>query len=223
MSAPPWEPSVIRWLREVHAGGVCAVTGMPRTGKSRVLKAADGRVWSRRLVFDPYAKRDRRLYQLGESPAPPWPGTWCSTDDLRKHAREILDWDPLRVVVVPSSLDPQTLGDEFTACARVLWATGRIDLIAEEAGLYSRWAVPLVMQLASGGGHAAMRLWLVSQSITRLAVDARRHVSHLVSFAQGSPEDIDATRERAGRRFADAVRKLRPGMGPALWRLGDET
>lgn len=220
MSDPAWMASVVDWLRSVHMGGVVSVNGMPRTGKSRVLKACDGKVWTRRVVFDPYDARDRSLYAAGESPAPPWPGVRCSARDLVRYPRLLLDKDPCRVVVVPSSLDKETLGREFSTVARVLWATGRVELIAEECGLYSRQATDMIMQLASGGGHALMRLWLVSQSFGRIQKDGRRHVSHLVSFAQGEESDLDDLRKKS-RALAERVRNLRPGMAPALWRLGD--
>lgn len=224
MAAPSWAADVVRFLASTEPGAVVAVCGMPRTGKSRALKLYDAHPsLSRRVVFDPYAARDLRLYRLKEEPAPPWGGTWCSPAELVRWPGELIDSAPCKVVVVPPSLAPEGLGRDFSRVARVLWDTGRVDLVAEEAGLYSRWAVPLVMQLASGGGHARMRLFLVSQSFSRLAVDARRHVSHLVSFAQGSAEDLEALGKRAGRGFADRVRALRPGEAPATWRLGEHS
>lgn len=211
---------VVAWLRSVHNGGVVSVNGMPRTGKSRVLKACDGRVWRRRVVFDPYDTRDCALFASGDSPAPPWPGVRCSAADLAKYPELLLDKDPCTVVVRPSSMDKEQMGEEFSQVARVLWATGRVELIAEECGLYSRQATDMIMQLASGGGHALMRLWLVSQSFGRIQKDGRRHVSHVVSFAQGESSDFDDLKKKSPA-LAERVRKLRPGMAPALWRLGD--
>jgi hypothetical protein len=213
--------TIAAFLASMPAGAVCAVTGMPQTGKSRCLKDSDGISWSRRVVFDPYAERDLMRFNAGRTPAPPWSGVWASPTEIVRHRAELLDFEPCSVVIAPTNLAPEQLGEDFTRTAQACWRTGGITLIAEEAGLYSRACVPMLMQVASGGGHADMRVVLVSQSIRRLAIDARRHLSHLVMFAQGEAADLEDIRQRCGPELAERVRALRPGDAPITWRLGD--
>lgn len=210
------------FLAAVPPGGVCAVLGAPGSGKSRALKEADqeGQLGARRVVFDPYAQRDLLMHRTG-APGHPWTGAYCTARDLVESPEEILDHDAVRVVVAPHELQPQKLARDFTRTVRACWASGDVTLIAEEAGLYGRQATEAVMLIASGGRHADMRLFIVCQSLGRVPIDARRHISHLVAFAQGEPQDLIDLRTRCGAPFVDHVQRLTLGDPPALWKLGD--
>lgn len=216
--------AVVAFFASVGDGGACAVTGAPQTGKSRSLKLADEqrKLKARRVVFDPYARRDLQLYEAGLKKSGPWGGTWCEADDLVFHPENLLDFDTVRVVVAPRTYDKVQLGKQFARVFEACWNAGDVDLIAEEAGLYGRHAMDAMMQLSSGGSHALMRLFAVSQSLGRLPKDARRHLSHVVAFAQGETTDIDDLRKRCGRSFAERVQRLTPACGLAeTWRLGE--
>jgi hypothetical protein len=216
--------TALAMLSNLPAGSVCAVSGLPRTGKSNQVKAADASgAFPRRLVFDPYYRRD--VIEARSRPdITPWHGQAVSPAELLMR-RELLCWSPLDLVVAPEHLETEKLAADFTAVAELAWHAGGIDVICEEAALYTRQAADLVMRFASGGGHVNARLVLITQSIGRLHIDARKNLSHVITFAQGSPEDLLAL--RCGTEFADRVRKLRapapgrPNDPPELWRLGD--
>lgn len=218
--------SALAVLSSLQPGAVCAVAGLPGTGKSSQVKAADARgAFPRRVVFDPYRKRD--LLEARTRPGmAPWSGQTLTTRELLQ-APDVLLCSPLRLVVQPDSLSPAQLGRDFSAIAELCWAAGGIDLVGEEAGLYSREAAELVMRFATGGRHANARLVLITQTVSRLYIEARKNLTHLVCFAQGSPEDLKGIRARCGRSFAEAVRRLPapvpggPLSPPCIWRQGD--
>lgn len=216
----PGVADIVAVLREAPPGSVVGVLGAPGSGKSRAVQAADeAGAFRRRIVFDPYAWTDAASLARG-APAYPWPGRYVTPAELAT-APELPDIEP-RLVVAARTLDRRRLGRDFELVADIVWHTGGVDLIAEEAGLYSRDAVDLIMRLASGGRHVGARLVLIAQSLTRLCIDARRHLSHVVAFAQGEPQDIRELRLRCGRAFSHAVRTLRPGDGRFyMWRQGD--
>jgi hypothetical protein len=213
------------WLASVPWGGVVNHNGAPGSGKSWNLKRADEQLrngaFKRRCVFDVYANRDRRLRELGKSHGEPWSGTYCTAEDLALYPEELLDDPHARIVVAPNTLDPQTLGEMFTVTARACWASGEIRLIAEEAAIYARAALAIILQITSGGRHSLMALDAVTQSLGRFPLDGRRHITHVVAYAQGEPSDLDDLRARCGRAFAARVQRLSPGDPPELWKLGD--
>lgn len=218
------QAEIAAFLREAPSGSVIGVFGMPGTGKSRAVQLADkAGCFARRVVFDPLADTDWKALDRGEE-AFPYPGLYVSPAELAAEP-ELLDAERLRLVVAP--LDPKNgkrLGREFDALLDLVWHTGGIDVIGEEAALYSRDAIGGILRLASGGRHVRSRLVMVCQSIGRLTIDARRHLSHVIVFAQGEPTDLQALRERCGVRFAAGVQQLRKGDGKCLfWRLGDAT
>jgi hypothetical protein len=214
--------TLLSFIAQVPHGGVCAVLGAPRSGKSRALKEADvaGGLGSRRVVFDPYARRDLLLHRAGAKGSP-WTGAYVSARELVESPEELLDFDPVRLVVAPTDLKSSALARDFSRVVRACWAAGDVSLVAEEAGLYGRQATEAVMLIASGGGHAAMRLFIVCQSLGRVPIDARRHISHLIAFAQGEPQDLIDLRSRCGAPFVTRVQQLKLGDAPQLWKLGD--
>lgn len=214
--------AAVSFAADLRPGDVCAWIGAPRTGKSRALMAADdGGAFPRRVVFDPYADRDRKNARNAgtRGHVHPWPGMLVTVPDLLDHPR--LLWTEAErggLVVAPTNLEPEAVGKDFAALARLAWEVGDVDLLAEEAGLYSRHAVSMVMRLASGGGHAGVRLVLVSQSFTRLQADARRHVSAVLAFPTGAAADFDELRGLCGDGFVSDLRSLRKGDGRcAVW------
>jgi hypothetical protein len=144
-----------------------------------------------------------------------------SVRDLCAHP-DVLDRPNLRLVVALDSRTEQDRGRDFSRVLELAWHTGDLDIIAEEIGLYGRAAVEWVMQVASGSGHAGIRLHTICQSVGRIPIDARRHFSHVAALAQGEESDLDALRKRCGRAFAAAVSRLRKGDPPVTWQLGEE-
>ena len=207
-------------LANLGPGSVVAVIGMPGTGKTRAVQAAESRgELGRRIVFDPYGARDRTLARQGDK-VTPWPGQLVTLRQLATNVH-LLRAGNLRLVVAPSSLDPEKMGAEFADLAELAWAQGRLTVVAEEAALYGRACVPAILRVASGGRHAGLRLVLVCQSIGRLPIDARRHLTAVVAHAQGEPQDLDDIRRRCGADFTTRVQALRVGDAPAIWRIGD--
>lgn len=199
-----------------------AVVGAPRTGKSRLVKELDAAgAWPRRIVFEPHGMRDRLEAQRGRK-LYPWPGRLVTVRALLERP-ELLDVEPLRLVVVPETAtgDEAACGRDFAAVARLAWHTGDLTIVAEEAALYARHTLGLANLLATGGGHAGMRLLAISQSWTRLPIDVRRCVSHVVAFAQSEPADVAELRKKCGQGFARNVARLELGSRPLTWRLGD--
>lgn len=194
--------------------------GDPRTGKSRAMKEADARgAIPRRVVFDPYGRRDRLSHDRG-APGQPWAGVYCTTRQLLENAPALLDRRAVRIVVAPETLDRVQLAREFSAVADVLWHTGEIDLIAEECGLYGREATDAMMRLSSGGGHAMMRLFLICQSLGRIQRDGRRHINAVASFRLTEPADLKSLRERCGDAAVARISRLGAGAPPVTWRAG---
>jgi hypothetical protein len=217
----------VRFLSALPKGSVCAVTGAPGTGKTRAVQVADAcGAFRRRIVFDPYGFRDRLEHKRGKHDLHPWPGEIGTAPDLvamveeTEPGRSIIDRDPLRLVVSSRDLRPEKLGKAFAAVADLAWNTGDVDLICEEAGLYSRQATDLIMRCASGGRHAGMRLLFIVQSLGRLQKDGRRHLTHGVFHACAEPDDLTDVRARCGPDFAAALSRLTPGESPLTWQLG---
>lgn len=210
----------IDFVREAPEGSVVALIGAPRTGKSRLAKAADAAgAWRRRVVFEPHGLRDRieetrgrRLY--------PWRGRLVTVGALLESPY-LLDSDPLRLVVVPEGRSEAERGRDFEAIGSLAWATGGITVVAEEAAIYARRAIEVATLIATGGGHAGMRLVVISQSWGRIPVDVRRCVSHLVAFAVSEAGDLRELKPKIGARRTAAVASLHAGDPPILWRQGD--
>jgi hypothetical protein len=217
----------VAFLRSLYPGAVCAVTGAPRTGKTRIVQEACRRgLFRRRVVFEPYGFRDRLNFSRGERVSP-WPGEIGTAPDLLADP-QLLDRDPVALVVSSRNLNRKVLGNAFSVTADLVWHTGGVDLICEEAGLYSREATELIMRFASGGGHCNARVVFIVQSLGRLQIDGRRHLSHILSFAAGETSDVEDVRKRCGPMFAAALQQLRPADPetgrpadpPIAWQLG---
>lgn len=212
--------ATLAFYASLYAGAVLAIIGAPRMGKTTEAIAADELgVFPRRVVFDEYARRDRLEASRGK-PVTSWPGQIVSPQELFANPK-LLDQRPLSLVVAPREKDATAIAREFGQVGKQVWLTGDMDLICEEAGRYGRFAAELMHKLSSGGGHAGMRLIVISQSLMRIQADVRKCISHLIAYPQGSSADLKAIRETFGGQVAEAVRALRKGDPPLLWRLGD--
>jgi hypothetical protein len=220
---PPAIAAAAAFLAESVPGEVLASTGLPRTGKSRTVKAADASgAFGRRVVFEPYAARDRLESAAGHE-LYPWAGQVVAYPELVRNPRRYLCGSRCRLVVDPGcdAFDARELGRRFTSLAKLCFAVGGIDLVAEEAALYGREATPAMLLVATGGGHARMRLVVISQRFGRIHIDARGCITRVVAFAQSEAADLDALRVKCGRPWADRVARLDPHCGtPVLWKAG---
>lgn len=212
-------------LAAMVPGNVGAAIGKGGTGKSTIARAAV-ESWPRKLVFDPYAARNRSRWARGHRERKPWwpDARLVTVDELLRHP-ELLDRSPLRLVVTSArgEMDDTACGRDFSTLGKLLLATEDIDLICEEAGRYARSAAQLMNTLSTGSGHFGMRVLLISQSIARFTCDSRKAISVLAVGAQDSPEDLEAVASRCGKPFADRVALLRapPAVrvpdAPLLW------
>ena len=210
----------IEFVRSAAEGSVLAIIGPPRTGKSRLAKAAaDAGCWPRRLIFEPHGLRDRIEATRGRQ-LYPWRGVLVTVGQLLATPA-MLDRDPLRLVVVPEARGEEARGRDFAAVGDLAWSTGGLTVIGEEFAIYARRAVEVANLIATGGGHAGMRLVVISQSWGRIPVDVRRCVSHLACFGASDAGDIKALRQTIGKRRTAAVAALQVGDPPILWRQGD--
>lgn len=207
-------------VAKIRPGQVHASIGIPGTGKTKTVQTAS-RAWRRVVTFDPFAAIDRRQASRGGFRGG-WDGHLVNVLDLL-HQPELLDRANLRLVVTSSAPDKRTMGRDFSTLASLCWHTGNLVLVAEECGAYSRDAHELVFRIASGGRHAGLSLVLVCQSLTRITIDGRRHITSITAGAQGEPADLDALRARCGRTFTERVRALKadPPDPPIAWRLGE--
>jgi len=207
---------VAAFIAEAPEGATTAVCGITGYGKTYGLQA--GLASSRRVfVFDPYSAIDRRR---GGGTRCAWEGEHFTHDALLEQPG-LLRRERFRMVYDPDSLDEARLGARASAMLEILWALGDVDVVLEEAGLFSRFAVPLINRIATGGAHAGLRFFLVAQSFSRLAIDARRNVARLVLFAQGEQADYDLLRGKLGKLAARNLAGLQVGDAPVLWKYGD--
>lgn len=223
--------ALVSFYAAMHPGAVSATIGVPQTGKTMAVQSAwrAGALGPRVVVFDPYARRDRLEARRKPGSKSPWPGVLITPADLASNLGE-LDAPRMTLVVCPLGMPGEAeLGEQFSATAELCWHTGDVALVAEEIGTYGRHAAEWVNNVASGGGHAGMRLHAICQSFGRIQRDARRNVTHLVVHAQGDDDDLAVLRKRCGPEFAARVQALRPREGdrpadpPILWRLGGAT
>lgn len=231
LTAPARRATAPAPLREAAAflaastpGEVLASTGVPRSGKSRTVKLADQLgAFPRRLVFEPYAARDRIESARGNQ-LYPWAGEVVAFPELVRNPRRYLcRAAPLRLVIDPACdpFDARELGRRFTSCAKLAFYAGGVDLIAEEAALYAREATPAMLLVATGGGHARMRLVVISQRFGRIHIDARGCITRIVAFAQSEAADLDALRTKCGPAWTAKVARLDREAGtPVTWRIG---
>lgn len=214
--------SPAQFFATVQPGGVVLVAGAPTSGKSEFVKRADDAgAFRRRLAFDPIGWEAIRTRQLGDATRRPWSGQYLTPEELAEDPAA-LDHDPGALVVASKSRNARRIGEEFAAVADLAWTTRGIDIIAEEAGRYSREATEAIYALASSGGHVGSRLVCIVQSPTMLTIYARRHLSHVVCFALAGRADLAELRATCGDTFADKVRAFRLGdRQHAVWTQGD--
>jgi hypothetical protein len=197
---------------------VLGVAGLPGYGKTHYVQAGLGE--RRAVIIDPHATLDRQNHGAHRAT---WEGELTTYDELLAHDFDLLRAFTGRLVIDPGTQNPDVRGRRVSDLLDLLWVDGHIDIVLEEAGLYSREAVPMINTLATGSGHNGVRLILISQSIGRITIDARRNFSRLALWPQSEPEDY---RELRGKLGKAGVRELAtmpeppPYRPPVTWRQG---
>lgn len=217
--------TAVAFLAALEWGGVAAVTGQPRTGKTTVTLAAAEQAWPRTIVLDPYAERDAARQRRGEK-IRRWTGERMTLRELAA-CPELLDRPRFRYVVScgPDPRDAE-LARTFDGLAGLAWDTGDITLIAEEASRYGRAAEDWFKQVATGGQHAGLRFVAISQRLGLIPIDTRAQVSHWVAFARVLPGDFDGLmggRRAVGDALYQRMLALSKGDAPVTWSLGEPT
>jgi hypothetical protein len=222
--------AAVAFVSGAPSGSVVGVSGTMGSGKSRVLKeAAERGAFPRLVVFDPLARRDR-LEAAGGTEIYPWPGELVTYAEFVARARELLARPRFRLVVDPGTYRAEDvkeggrqvpgLSTRFERVAEACFHFGGIDVLGEESARYGRGAVDAITLVASASRHARVRLYLVSQRVMRLPVDARDLVTHLVVFALGGAADLAELRAKCGPGFEAEARRLIKGGPPLLWQTG---
>lgn len=223
--------AAVAFVAGAPSGAVVSVSGLPGTGKSRVLKEAlAAGAFPRALTYDPHAGRDRIERARGNREIHPWPGELVPYPEFIARAGELLARPRFRIVVDPGTMhaDDRKVGgakvpglaSRFARVAELAFTAGGVDVISEEAALYARGALDAINLVATGSRHARVRLYLVSQRFMRVPIDARENLSHLVVFALGGAADLAELRARCGPDFEAEARRLVKGGPPLLWQTG---
>jgi hypothetical protein len=222
--------TALAMLQGLKLGGVASVCGLAGCGKTTIASQfADSSPAV--VVIDPYAKRDRLNAARGLAERTTWEGDYVTFAELARDVRDsaadgtpsMLDVRPLRLIVQPSSLDPEVIGREASAVLAMCWHTGGgVTLICEEAALYSHKAAALVKQVATGGAHGGMRVVFISQRVGGIHPAARTQSGLLVQGPIVDALDAQALAERSPE-FLARVKTLREGEHRLLWwRAGGE-
>ena len=183
------------------------VVGITGSGKSRFVKRAIVAKAPRVIVFDPHDEYSDGATERGRVVG--------VSGVVRVGLGELLnDPDKLdagRLAVVPSSLSPSGLAEEFADLLPVVaTAQDGTVFVVEEVGLVRRHGAEALEVLACQSRHWGVPLVLVAQRAAQVPPTARDQCSRVVSFRQIRPEDVQALAERIGPR-ADAIAKLPRG------------
>ena len=185
---------------------VWGFVGMRGAGKSRYVKARLVRPADRVVVWDPQA-------EYAES---------CDLDEVSavefaNEAPELLGAERCKIAVVPDFIDTAELAPLFAEFLAQLKTRGDATkgtdagpclIVVEETALLRPRADGNLVALATQSRHWRMPLVLVSQRATMQPPGARGQWSHLVSFLQTEPGDLDALAERIGDAKARRVAEL---------------
>jgi hypothetical protein len=195
------------------------VAGLTGYGKTHWLRR--GLDSSRRLVvIDPLATLDRERAAAGKNERAHWDD--CDLWDyeaLRDCPDPILTHE-LRIVVDPRSYVESVVGRRVSRILEFCWAIGDLDIVLEEAGQYSRWAVSLIHRCMSAGGHRGLRMFLIAQSLGRITIDARRNARRIMLFPQADHSDMAMVRKVVGDTKAQELRRMKLYDPPVLWEQG---
>jgi energy-coupling factor transporter ATP-binding protein EcfA2 len=194
---------------------VVTIVGKRGTGKSTCAKylcKALREHQQRVLVFDPhdeYSVKARRKPEVRLGPL----RNRIHLEELLLQP-ELLDANDLSLAVVPSS-NPEVMAVQFTELVELVENTGDLVLVADELGDFEVYCRPIINRLATQSRHWSVCCVLVSQRMIHIPKTARTQSSHLVTFLQTDPEDLDAIAALVGRHggkeFAESVSRLRAG------------
>jgi hypothetical protein len=223
--------AAVAFVSSAPSGSATGITGTIGTGKSRVLKAAADRgAFPRLVVFDTQARRDRIERATGNAEIYPWEGELLSWPEFNCRARELLARPRFRYVVDPGTSNSESYevdgvqvagtAGRFARLAELCFHYGRVDLIGEESAHYARGAVSAINLVSTASRHARVRLYLVSQRLMRIPIDARDNLQRLVVFALGGASDLKEIRSKCGPAFEAEARRLVKGGPPMLWEVG---
>lgn len=207
-----------RFVADLPEGGTLIACGITGYGKTTTIQA--GLAGSRRLlVVDPYASLDRRRDAIGKGRRRTWQGDLWTHDELLANPDPIRV-EPMRIIYDPGTLDTVKMGNRIAALLELLWEDGDVDVVLEEAGLYSRSIIKMVNQLCTGAGHSGLRLFVIVQGYSRITLDARRNPSRLLLFAQVDDSDYGELQPKIGAHGVERLRMMQPGEAPLLWKIG---
>lgn len=219
--------AAVAFVSGAPSGAAVGITGIPGTGKSRILKmAADEGAFPRLVVFDSCARRDRLERERANDEIHPWEGELYAWPEFQARAGELLARPRFRYVVDPgtSTAEPTDgvagMSGRFSRLAELCFHFGRVDLVGEEAAHYARGSVAAVNLVSTASRHARVRLFLVSQRLMRIPIDARDNLQRLVVFALGGASDLKEIRSKCGPGFEARARRLVKGGPPLLWEIG---
>lgn len=203
---------------------VVLIVGKRGCGKSHHAKGlvtAELAAGARVVAFDPhdeYSQKGRKSPQVTLGPLT----QRCTVDQLVDKP-ELLDVKKLSLAVVPEGVPTDELADAFSEVADLIASTGRLTLFADELGEYSDEGAKTINSLATQSRHYETALVLVAQRMTQIPKTARTQASHLHTFLQSNPEDLEALVKLTGDRdFAARVSRL-PRRKHLTWRDSEES
>lgn len=188
------------------------VVGMTGTGKSTWLKGhlATELKAGRRVLFvdyhDEYSQAGAASDHVTLGPL----SMRVEFDELIDRL-ELLD-DPALSLAVVIDQEPREAAQQFDELARIAQNTGDLLFGADEVGMFGQYVVDRLHVLATQSRHWGVPLVLASQRATDIHPKARSQATHLVSFRQRHPTDLDAIVDLTGsKEFAEEVARLELG------------
>lgn len=157
----------------------------------------------------------------------PLPYRWTAWQLLQRPS--VLDSPHLRMAVVPDDADDaKSSARAFALVAKLLRERGKLGrgpllLVLDEVQFWARHELDLLEAVATIWADYGVALVLISQRPAGLPIDARSQLSHLVSFSQEEPADIEALRDRTrltDPTYHERVQRLSPGAFET-WRAGE--
>jgi hypothetical protein len=213
-------PAPAMFVRDLPEGGTLVAAGVTGYGKTYWMKR--GLSSSRHLVvLDPVATLDRDRHAQGKKTRERWDDCDLWTYEQLRDNPEPLLASPCRIVCDPMTYNEDLSGERISRVMEWLWAIGDVDIVLEEAGQYSRWAVPLINRCMTAGAHRGLRLFLIAQSIGRITIDARRNVQRYMLFPQMDEADMTEVGKKLGQNKAQQLRAMKRFDLPVMWQQGD--
>jgi hypothetical protein len=181
---------------------VVLVVGIRGAGKSYWIERHIVRKQKRVVVWDPHAE-----YKTQERK---------TLDELVQDAN-ILDREALSLSVVPAWRRTSEVAEQFEIFTDLCASAEGLTIVVEETGLL-RHASESVECMACQSRHWDSPLVLCAQRAVQVPKTAREQLSHVVSFRQSSPDDVEALVERCG----DGANKVRTLPRREFWQWCEE-